>query len=97
MADRGFKGIDAYLNTKNIQLVRPPSVLKDVRLSKEQVLFTKRVASIRIHVERSVRRFREISMLLSHATVNHSLISHIDDVVQICGGLINLQSPLIRT
>ena len=34
MADRGFKHIDTLLNKKQIKLLRPPSVSKDVKLSR---------------------------------------------------------------
>ena len=99
MADRGFKSIDALLKTKNIQLVRPPSVKSTEKPSKSDVLLTKRIASIRIHVERSVRRFREFKLLVPHSTLDHTLMNNslIDDVIKITSGVINLQQPLIRT
>ena len=97
LADRGFKNIASLLGKKNIKLVRPPSVSSTEKPSKQEVLLTKRIASIRIHVERSVRRLREFSMLEPHSTLHHSLLSLIDEVVVIAAGLINLQSPLIKT
>ena len=97
MADRGFKGIATILNKKNITLVRPPSVESDVKPSKAEVFLTKRIASVRIHVERSVRRFREFSMLVPHSTLHHPSIAFIEEIIQIASRLINIQHPLIKT
>lgn len=47
MADCGFKHIDAALSLKGCKLVRPPSVTEGEKLSREQVLVNKRIASLR--------------------------------------------------
>lgn len=64
MADRGFKGISTILMKKNIELVRPLSIYSDDKPTREQVILLKRIASVRIHVKRAVRRFREFSLLI---------------------------------
>lgn len=97
MVDRGFKGIDTILNQKNIELVRPPSVSENFKPTKQEVILTKRIASIRIHVERSVRRIREFRLLVPHSTLHHSILPQVDQIIEIAGGLINLQQPLIKT
>ncbi|XP_071576229.1 uncharacterized protein [Temnothorax nylanderi] len=97
MADRGFKQIETVLSKKNCRLVRPPSVSSNVKPSKLQVLETKRIASLRIHIERVIRRIREFKMLVPHACTNHFIIPIIDHAVIICAGLINIQTPIIRT
>ncbi|KAJ8941372.1 hypothetical protein NQ318_000838 [Aromia moschata] len=53
MADRGFKGIGKLLHERNCQLVRPPSVSSAEKPTKAEVLETKRIASLRIHIERA--------------------------------------------
>lgn len=97
MADRGFKSVDATLSKKQCMFYRPPTVSSTVRSSVEDVILTKRIASLRIHVERSIRRIREYSLLTPHATLHHSIIPMIDNVVIIAAALTNLQGPLIKT
>ncbi|KOB68050.1 Uncharacterized protein OBRU01_12991 [Operophtera brumata] len=96
MADRGFKHVESYLLKHGVKLVRPPSVTTGARLSKTEARVTKQIASLRIHVERVIRRLREFSMLKPHACVNHNLVKVLDDVITIACGLINLQDSLIK-
>ncbi|KAJ3651638.1 hypothetical protein Zmor_017664 [Zophobas morio] len=56
MADRGFKNIEYLLIQRRCVLVRPPSVATGVKSTKEEVTETRRIASLRIHVERVIRR-----------------------------------------
>ena len=96
MADRGFKNIESILQKKHCSLIRPPSVSEATTPSKEEALETKRVASLRIHVERVIGRIRVYQMLRPHACLNLRYLNIIDDVIQIVCGLINLQSPIIK-
>jgi len=97
MADRGFKQIQTILHKKQIELVRPPCVSSKQKSIREEVLLTKRIASLRIYVERVIRRIKEFSLLEPHATVDHYLMPYIDSVVKIAASLINLQEPIIKT
>ncbi|KAJ8677020.1 hypothetical protein QAD02_012807 [Eretmocerus hayati] len=97
MADRGFKGIEGLLQKKNIELVRPPSVFEATQPTKGEVLETRRISALRIHVERLIRRVREFKILQPHSCLDLNIASQIDDIVQLVCGLINLQAPLIRT
>lgn len=96
MADRGFKHIEGLLKRKNCRLVKPPSVASGTKLSRAEVIETKRIASLRIHIERVIRRLRESAYLKPHAVINHDVVAYTDSVVNIACGLINLQSPIIR-
>ncbi|XP_037872296.1 uncharacterized protein LOC119629683 [Bombyx mori] len=96
MADRGFKHVEQYLHRERVQLVRPPSVTTGEKLSRAEARETKQIASLRIHVERVIRRLREFNMLKPHACLNHNLIKVLDDVITIACGLINLQDSLIK-
>ncbi|GBP65775.1 hypothetical protein EVAR_30833_1 [Eumeta japonica] len=96
MADRGFKHVEQYLRKEGVQLVRPPSVTTGAKLSKSEVRETKQIASLRIHVERVIRRLREFNMLKPHACVNHNLVKVLDDVITIACGLVNIQDSLIK-
>ncbi|KAF9822680.1 hypothetical protein SFRURICE_012459 [Spodoptera frugiperda] len=86
MADRGFKHVD----------IRPPSVETGVKMSKSQAKLTKQIASLRIHVERVIRRLREFYMLKPHACVNLKHVKILDDIVIIACALINLQDSLVK-
>lgn len=97
MADRGFKQIDNLLQKKKCKLIRPPSVSETVKPSKAEVIEAKRIAAVRIHIERAIRRLREFNLLLPHSVVHHRVISIMDDVVTIASALSNLQSLLIAT
>ncbi|GBP97403.1 hypothetical protein EVAR_93014_1 [Eumeta japonica] len=96
MADRGFKHVEQYLRKEGVQLVRPPSVTTGAKLSKSEVRETKQIASLRIHVERVIRRLQEFNMLKPHACVNHNLVKVLDDVITIACGLVNIQDSLIK-
>lgn len=96
MADRGFKHVEEALMQKHCKLVRPPSVPENVILRKNVVRESKRIASLRIHIERVIRRVREFAMLHMHAIIHHDLLHLIDHIVLIVCGIINIQGPLIR-
>ncbi|GLV33581.1 hypothetical protein CBL_21224, partial [Carabus blaptoides fortunei] len=52
IADRGFKHVEQLLISKKCKLVRPPSVYSSTKPTKKEVMESKRIASLRIHVER---------------------------------------------
>lgn len=95
MADRGFKNIEYLLRRKGCTLIRPPSVSNNLKLTKNEVLETRRIASLRIHVERVIRRIREFNILKPYSSIHHELLDVVDDIIIVAGGLINIQSPLI--
>lgn len=97
MADRGFKGIETVLIQKGSKLFRPPSATKDQKMTKGEVKMTKQIASLRIHVERSINRIRDFKMCKPHVTLDTNLVKYIDEVVKIACGLSNIQQQLIKT
>ena len=96
MADRGFKRIEKCLLDINCNLVRPPSVEANTKQTKEQILFGRKVAGTRIHVERAIRRVREFKYLAPHACVNIRAVHTLDYAVRAVCGLVNMQSALIK-
>ncbi|XP_050516922.1 uncharacterized protein LOC126891703 isoform X1 [Diabrotica virgifera virgifera] len=74
MADRGFKPIEHLFVSRDCQLIRPPSVSSSTKLTKSEVFETKRVASLRIHIERVIRRLREFACLAPHTCIDSKLI-----------------------
>lgn len=96
MTDRGFKHMETSLNQVGCELVRPPSVATNVQSTKKEVVLSKQIASLRIHVERVIRRLREFKLIAPHACVDHHLICNFDNFVNIACGLVNLQDHLIK-
>ncbi|KAF0682240.1 Uncharacterized protein FWK35_00035585, partial [Aphis craccivora] len=64
------------------------TVMADRGLKKE-VLETKRIASLRIHIERVIGRLREFKTLKPHVLMHLSLVSNVDDIITIACALIN--------
>lgn len=96
LADRGFKHIEQMVLQAGLHLVRPPSVSTGSKLSKQEARQTKQIASLRIHIERVIRRLREFAMLKPHACINNYLIKVLDEVIIIACALINLQDSVIK-
>ncbi|XP_035443602.2 uncharacterized protein LOC126912321 [Spodoptera frugiperda] len=96
MADRGFKDLSHLLGARDCTLVRPPSVSQSNPSTKDEVKQSKRIAALRIHVERVINRLREFHMLLPHACVDYNLIPVIDDAITLACGLVNIQDVLIK-
>ncbi|KAJ8959562.1 hypothetical protein NQ317_000755, partial [Molorchus minor] len=64
MADRGFKNVTNILQQKKTV---PPSVSAATPSSADEVKQSKRIAALRVHVERVIGRLREFNILLPHA------------------------------
>ncbi|KAL0839756.1 hypothetical protein ABMA28_016397 [Loxostege sticticalis] len=96
LADRGFKHIASIVESKGCKLIRPPSVKTGAVSNKADVMDTKRIAAVRIHVERSIGRLRSFKMLAPHACVNVKMLPVFDDIVYVACGLVNLQSLSIK-
>lgn len=96
LADRGFKNVQKHLEKSGAQLVRPTSVQAGTKMTQKEAKETKQIASLRIHVERVIRRLREFSMLKPHACININFVKVLDDIIIIACGLINLQDSLVK-
>lgn len=96
MADRGFKNISGSLEQRGCSLVRPPSVSASKVSTKVEVKQSKRIAALRIHVERVIGRLRDFSMLTPHACIDIHLVPFLDYVIIIACGIINIQDHLIK-
>lgn len=96
MADRGFKQIDGSLMQKKCKLIRQPSVEASTKITKDDVILTRRIASLRIHIERLIRRIGEFYVLGPHATTDTRMVNKLDSVMIIACAIINLQSPIIN-
>ena len=92
MADRGFD-ISKLLQAKGVTLNIPLFLGQRQQLSSSEVIETRRIASIRIHVERAIGRMK-----------NHRLLQHVipltladitSDIVCVCAYLTNFCKPIV--
>lgn len=96
MADRGFKNLSELLQKKNCHLIRPPSVSANQASSAQEVKETKRIAALRVHVERVIGRLREFNMLRPHACIDNHHIQIADFIIILACGIINIQDHLFK-
>ena len=90
LADKGFLIHD--LLPKNIFLNLPAFLCGKTQFTKEEAVFSRKIAGCRIHVERAIYRLRSYKIL---DYVNIPLRPFIDKITQVCAVLVNLQSPII--
>ncbi|XP_063436957.1 uncharacterized protein LOC134718388 [Mytilus trossulus] len=93
MADRGFT-IDDLLFPLRVKLNIPAFTKNKPQLSAEDVTTTRRIARVRIHVERVIRRLKVFKIL--SGTVPVSTLKLFHDILLVCSALVNLRSDLIR-
>ncbi|XP_037513457.1 uncharacterized protein LOC119390023 [Rhipicephalus sanguineus] len=95
MADRGFTIADEC-KTRSLGLNIPPFMGGRPQLSEKDEEETRRIASVRIHVERVIRRVKTFR-ILSQIFPN-SMAEQLNKVWQICALLSNfIDSPLLKT
>ncbi|XP_072027733.1 uncharacterized protein [Amphiura filiformis] len=92
MADRGFP-IQNELILRFCSLEIPPASQGHRQMAADKVKKTKKVANLRIHVERAIGRLKLFQIL--QKTVPISLLPLIDDIITVCAALANLFPPLV--
>ena len=92
MADKGFN-IDKLCQERSLLLNIPPFLGKDAQLSAGEMVDTKRIASLRVHVERAVERVN-IFHILDHIT--SPWYGMASTLVFVCANLRNFQPCLVR-
>lgn len=90
----GSFDIDVELNKRGANLNIPPFRNQNFQLSSEQVETTRRIAEVRIHVERTIQRMKPFHIL--DKTMPLSLHIVADDIFKICALLTNFQTPKIK-
>ena len=93
MADRGFT-IRDLLDERRVSLNIPAFTYKRNQLTNEEMTRTRRVANVRIHVERAIQRLKVFKILSQ--TIPISIAPKLDNILTICAGIVNLRSSLIR-
>nr|XP_054930597.1 uncharacterized protein LOC129386555 [Dermacentor andersoni] len=92
IADRGFT-LDPYLEAQGIKLNRPAFTKGKGQLSEQEVTSTRRIASVRIRVERAINRTKTYRIFKSALSIKCK--DTIGRMIFVCAGLCNLNSPLI--
>lgn len=92
MADRGVT-IEDMLFRRHAKL-NIPAFNHGKQLSEDDVMVARRLANVRIHVERAIRCL-EVFRILKE-TVPICMAKKIDDILQICAALVNLKGELIK-
>lgn len=94
LADRGFPVREEFL-LKQAKLVIPPAKKGYAQMTSSEVQQTQKVANVRIHVERVIRRlkhFRFLSQVISVPMLQYS-----NDILCVCSAITNLQGPIVQT
>ncbi len=92
MADKGFD-ISYDVLVRGAKLNIPPFVKNHQQLSKKNVIITRKIASLRIHVERAIGRVKQYRILSN--VVPLSLVHSIDSIWGICCSLSLFHPPLV--
>ncbi|KAM7296420.1 uncharacterized protein ISCGN_021579 [Ixodes scapularis] len=93
MADRGFS-LDPEMEAKGVVLNVPAFTRGKLQLSEREVTETRRIASVRIHVERAINRIKSYRILKQALPIQHRKVAN--EIVYVCAGLCNLKGPLIK-
>ena len=90
MADKGFE-IESDL-PNGISLNIPPLLHNKENLSLEEETETRRIASVRIHVEQAIARVKNLRILSTVFPI--SMVADLNKILVICSYLTNFLPPL---
>ena len=91
MVDKGFD-IDDLAEQQGVKLAQPPFLHGKEQLDEEEVVLTRRIAFLHIHVERAIERVKNYAIL---RFLPGSLCSQASRLVRICTFLTSLLPPLV--
>lgn len=92
MADKGFQMQD-LLAPLGVRLNIPPFLTSNVQMPVDDVLLTRKIAHLRIHVERAIGRAKQFR-ILQH-TIPASMWDVINELIYVCFMLTNFSPPLV--
>ncbi|XP_065904132.1 uncharacterized protein [Dysidea avara] len=92
MADRGFT-IEDLLVPLGVKLNIPPFLGNRDQMEGSEVVETQQIASLRIHIERAIRRVKEFDIL--SGVMSASVAPSANQIWTVCCLLTNFQNPLI--
>ena len=92
MADKGSDiGYDVALRGAKLNI--PPFLKNQQQLSKKNVITTRQIASLRIHVERAIGRIKQYNILSN--VIPLTLVKSVDSVWGVCCALSLFHPPLV--
>ena len=91
MADRGFDIMDD-LAPRGVKLNIPPFLRGKSQLDQRELIETRRIASLRIHVERCMERIKNFHIF--DGVMPLSLMDVADQMFFVCAVLTNFHAPL---
>ncbi|KAK6167051.1 hypothetical protein SNE40_021159 [Patella caerulea] len=92
MADKGFL-IKDLTTPRGIEVIIPPFKTKYKRLTKREVEETRRIANLRIHIERAIERVKNFRILQGNVPI--TLAGQTSKIWKLCSKLSNCQPPLV--
>ena len=92
LADKGFPQIK--ISGKTITVIPPRARKGQTQFTVKQMETTKKIASVRIHVERVIQRLK-IYKILNHR-MSLRLMPHVEKILKVCAVLTNFQAPIIK-
>jgi hypothetical protein len=92
LADRGFLLAEELAN-RNSTLIIPAFTKGKSQLSAKEVETTRKMAHVRIHVERAIERLNNFNILCTNMSMY--MVPHADSIVTICSAICNLQPKLV--
>ena len=93
MEDKGFD-IEDLLRSKQVSLNLPPFLQGQTQFSAQDVLQTKTIAKVRIHVKRAIRRIKEFHLFDSDISL--SILESVNQLYTVAYLLTNFQGALIK-
>ena len=92
MADKGFT-IQDLLTPIGVRLNVPPFLNSQAQMPANDVILTKKIAQLRVHVERAIGRIKEFRILQS--TIPATMWDSINELIYVCCILTNFSPPLV--
>lgn len=92
MVDKGFD-IDRECAENHIQLIMPPKLGKRKQFTKEETRQTVDIAAARVHVERSIQRFKQWKIVKGKVSLN--VVPCMQKATLIIAALVNLTNPIM--
>ena len=92
MADKGFD-IQHFLSELGVRLNIPPFRRGEQQFTPDDIMATKKIAAVRIHVERAINRMKQYALV--RGVIPNSLWDIADQLVFVAGYLTNFEPGLV--
>lgn len=91
MSDKTIN-IEAECVEHNITLIKLPKLGKNKQFGKHDVELIKNISTARIHVDRTLKRFRLYKIM--QTKVHWRILPYLDDVCTVIAGIVNMNNPI---